>query len=101
MSRRTALLYRQKFDLAERILGNKAGFYRPEGSFYLWLDVGDGEAATKRLWGEQAIKVLPGGYFAHDYPDGRNIGQSYIRVALVQDLPQIEEGLERMGRILD
>ena len=95
-------LYRRKFDIAERILGNKTGFYRPEGSFYLWLDVGDGEAMTRRLWAEEAIKVLPGGYFAHEYADGRNVGRSYIRIALVQDdLQQVEEGLERMSRVLD
>ena len=42
-------LYRAKFDLAQRRLGNRFGFYRPAGGFFLWLDVGDGEAARGRL----------------------------------------------------
>ena len=41
-------LYRAKFDLAQRRLGNRFGFYRPAGGFFLWLDVGDGEAACRR-----------------------------------------------------
>jgi N-succinyldiaminopimelate aminotransferase len=94
-------LYRRKYEIAERLLGNKAGFYRPDGGFYLWLDVGDGEAVSRRLWQEAGIRVPPGAYFAHDYPDGRNVGHDYIRVALVQNLEQIEEGLERMSRVLE
>ncbi|TAN76910.1 MAG: aminotransferase class I/II-fold pyridoxal phosphate-dependent enzyme [Magnetospirillum sp.] len=39
-------IYRTKLDLAERILGGRFGFYRPAGGFFLWLDVGDGEAAA-------------------------------------------------------
>ena len=30
-------LYREKFDIAERILGNRFGFYRPGGGFFLWV----------------------------------------------------------------
>ena len=64
MSRRTAPLYRRKFDLAEAAFAGRYGFYRPEGGFFLWLDVGDGEAAALRLWRDAAIRVLPGGYTA-------------------------------------
>ena len=53
-------LYRAKFDLAQRRLGNRFGFYRPAGGFFLWLDVGDGEAACRRLWREAGVRVLPG-----------------------------------------
>ncbi len=56
--------YRRKFDIAEAAIGGRFGFYRPEGGFFLWLDVGDGEAATVRLWRDAAIRVLPGGYTA-------------------------------------
>ncbi len=42
-------LYRRKFDVAERILTGRFGFYRPPGGFLLWLDVGDGEAAARTL----------------------------------------------------
>jgi len=53
-------LYREKFDAAEHILSGRFGFYRPDGGFFLWLDVGDDEAATQALWTEAAVRVLPG-----------------------------------------
>lgn len=92
-------LYRAKFDVAERLLGGSLGFYRPPGGFFLWLDVGDGEAAAKRLWAEAALRVLPGAYLAHG-GDGANPGAPYIRVALVHDPATATEALERMARVL-
>ena len=44
--------YRKNFRVAEQILHNRFGYYTPGGGFFLWLDVGDGEEATRRLWGE-------------------------------------------------
>jgi N-succinyldiaminopimelate aminotransferase len=93
-------LYRQKFDIAERVLGGRFGFYRPPGGFFLWLDVGDGEDATRRLWADAGIKVVPGGYIARPEADGRNVGKPYIRVALVHDAETVEAGLGRMVRAL-
>ena len=93
-------LYREKFDTAERILGNRHGFYRPDGGFYLWLDVGDGEEAARRLWAEAAIKVQPGTYFAHTHADGTDVGKRYIRIALVHDLDTVTTALHRMNDVL-
>jgi N-succinyldiaminopimelate aminotransferase len=93
-------LYREKFDAAERILGNRYGFYRPDGGFYLWLDVGDGEEAARTLWAKAAIKVQPGTYFAHTYADGTDVGKQYIRVALVHDLETVTTALQRIGDVL-
>ena len=93
--------YRAKFDIAERLLGGRFGYYRPGGGFYLWLDVVDGEAAAKRLWSEAGIKVLPGGYVTKPDADGRNIGKQYIRVALVHDLETTEAALTRMASVLE
>ena len=84
-------LYSEKLDLAERILSNRFGFYRPLGGFFLWLDVGDGEAAAKELWSNGAIRVLPGSYLAAENPDGQNSCAPYIRVALVHDRELMEE----------
>ena len=93
-------LYRAKIDLAERILGDRFGFYRPAGGFFLWLDVGDGEAAAIRLWREADIRVLPGSYLAaEDSVDG-NPGHRYIRVALVHDLATTEAALTRLAAVL-
>ena len=60
-------LYRAKFDLADQIIGNRYGYKRPAGGFFLWLDVsqhGGSEAATVKLWKEAGLRVLPGNYAA-------------------------------------
>ncbi len=51
-------LYREKFDLADQIVGDRYGYRRPAGGFFLWLDVsaqGGSEAATLRLWREAGL----------------------------------------------
>lgn len=86
-------LYREKYDLADEHLAGRLGHYRPDGGFFLWLEVGDGEAAAARLWAEAALKVLPGGYLGRPDASGANPGQSAIRVALVHDLATTEAAL--------
>lgn len=95
-------LYRRKFDIAERLLAGRAGFYRPDGGFYLWLDVGDGEAAARRLWSEAGVKAMPGGYLSRAKADGtgRSPGAPYIRLALVHDPATTEAALSRVAAIL-
>jgi aspartate/methionine/tyrosine aminotransferase len=93
-------LYRTKVDLAERVLGGRFGFYRPEGGFFLWLDVGDGEAAARRLWQEAAIKTLPGAYIALPDAAGASPGARYLRVALVHEEAVLGEALGRMAQVL-
>ncbi len=93
-------LYRAKFDLAEKLLGGRLGFYRPAGGFYLWLDVGNGEQAAAKLWRAAGIRTLPGAYMARTAADGGNPGAPYIRAALVPDLAATRRALERMAEIL-
>ena len=93
-------LYRRKFDIAERALRGRFGFYRPAGGFFLWLDVGDGEQAAKRLWREAALRTLPGAYIARQNGSGENPGRRYLRVALVHDDATIAAGLQRLLRVL-
>jgi len=93
-------LYEAKFDLADSILGNRFGYARPEGGFYLWLDVGDGEAAALKLWRDAALRVIPGVYLARPGPGGRNPGAGYIRCALVHDIETTEEALRRLANTL-
>jgi N-succinyldiaminopimelate aminotransferase len=95
--------YAARFLAARRLLGNRSNFRLPDGGFFLWLDVGDGVAATLRLWREAGIRVLPGAYMGRETEPGKsqsNPGFSYIRVALVSDLSTIEAALGRMGEIL-
>jgi aspartate/methionine/tyrosine aminotransferase len=68
------------------------GFSLPEGGFFLWLPVPDGEAATLRLWRETGVRVLPGAYLSRDV-DGENPGAGYIRVALVAPRDETQRGL--------
>jgi len=91
--------YRANFKVAEQILHNRFGYFTPGGGFFLWLDVGDGEAATRKLWGEAHVKVLPGAYLCRD-TDGANPAQRYIRVALVQDEKTTREALGRLASVL-
>jgi aspartate/methionine/tyrosine aminotransferase len=96
-------LYVAKFDLADRIIGNRYGYKRPAGGFFLWLDVsahGGDEAVTKKLWQEGGLRVIPGHYLARDGADGRNPGVGYIRVALVHDKDTTEEALQRLVQVL-
>jgi len=89
-------LYRQKFDLALDMLDGAFGAERPGGGFYLWLDVGDSEAAAKKLWTDAGLRVLPGAYLARDNDDGSNPGAAYIRLALVHDLDTTREAMTRL-----
>lgn len=93
-------LYRAKFDLAAQLLGPRFGFARPPGGFFLWLDVGDGEAAARALWQQAAMRVLPAPILARDCEDGGNPGRCYVRVALVDDLAASEDALRRLLNVL-
>ncbi|CAK0745448.1 hypothetical protein CCP2SC5_1340001 [Azospirillaceae bacterium] len=92
--------YCAKFDAAEAVLQGKFDYARPDGGFFLWLNVGDGEAATRALWREGGIKVLPGAYLSQTDSEGRNPGREYIRVALVQEPETIAAACARMVQIL-
>jgi N-succinyldiaminopimelate aminotransferase len=91
-------LYKEKFEDAEAILGRHPQFYKPDGGFYLWLKVGDGEATTQTLWKEAGVKVMPGRYLSRE--DGDAPGFPYIRVALVHSRHKTAEGLRRMAALL-
>ncbi len=89
-------LYRKKYAMADRILGNLEGYRAPEAGFFVWLDVGDGEAAALKLWRETGVRVLPGRYLSRPAPDwlgGEDPGERYIRIALVEPLAEVERGL--------
>jgi N-succinyldiaminopimelate aminotransferase len=92
--------YRDKIDAAEQALAGRFGFYRPPGGFFLWLEVGDGEQATRRLWEQGGIKVLPGAYLTRPDAGGINHGAPFIRVALVHDTPVVTEACARIAEIL-
>jgi len=96
-------LYTAKFDLADQIIGDRYGYERPDGGFFLWLDVskyGGSEIVTKRLWQEAGVRVVPGRYLAREQADGSNPGADFIRVAMVQDKATTAEALHRLVAVL-
>ena len=93
-------LYRAKFDAAEASLKGRYGYYRPDGGFFLWLEVGDGEEATRRLWAEGGIRVLPGAYLTRCNPGEANPGAPFIRIALVNDAETVGNACAAIARIL-
>ncbi len=92
-------LYAEKYALADAILGNLPGYAAPEAGFFLWLRVGDGEAAALRLWREAGVRALPGAYLSRPTPQG-DPGAAYLRVALVAPAAQVRRGLEAIARVL-
>nr|WP_246252334.1 aminotransferase class I/II-fold pyridoxal phosphate-dependent enzyme [Ancylobacter pratisalsi] len=92
-------LYRAKFDIADRMLAGRYGYERPDGGFFLWLDVrhlGGGEAAARLLWEREGLRTVPGGYLCRSDAQGRNPGENYLRIALVQDPATTEAALARL-----
>jgi N-succinyldiaminopimelate aminotransferase len=88
-------LYAEKFALAGQTFAGLQGFQLPEGGFFLWLPVDDGEQAALKLWRETGVRVLPGAYLSRDV-GGDNPGKSYIRVALVAPKDDMQRGLETL-----
>jgi len=96
-------LYREKFDLADQIVGDRYGYERPAGGFFLWLDVsaqGGSEEAALKLWREGGLRVVPGRYLAREQNDGSNPGADYIRVAMVHNNEITAEALHRLVAVL-
>ena len=88
-------LYIEKFEIADRILGNVPGYRSPEAGFFLWLPVADGERAALDLWAKTGVRTLPGAYLSRD-AGGANPGADYIRVALCGPKDDVERGLTRL-----
>ncbi len=85
-------LYHAKFDAADAIFAGLQGIKTPEGGFFLWLPVDDGEAAALKAWQQTGVRVLPGAYLSRDV-NGENPGKGYIRVALVAPKEEMQRGL--------
>lgn len=88
-------LYQDKFRTADEVFAGVQGFQNPEGGFFLWLPVEDGEAAALKLWTETGVRVLPGAYLSRDV-GGDNPGKGYIRVALVAPKDEMQRGLTKL-----
>ena len=87
--------YKKKFQLAKSIFKKDYGFYIPDGGFYLWLNVGNGEKITQELWRKEGIKVMPGSYLSK-----AKTSEAYIRVALVGSIIETNSSLQSMYKLL-
>ena len=88
-------LYHAKFRVADAIFADMQGYTPPEGGFFLWLPVDDGEAAAIKLWTQTGVRVLPGAYLSRDV-GGQNPGKGYIRVAMVAPKDDMQRGLTQL-----
>ena len=88
-------LYAEKFKMADEIFAGVSGYNSPEAGFFLWIEVGDGEAAALKLWQDTGVRVLPGAYLSRDV-EGENPGKKYVRAALVAPKNEAEQGLIRL-----
>ena len=94
--------YRVKFDVCDEVLGSRFGYARPDGGFFLWLDMsnlGGAEDAALTIWQAGGVRVVPGAYLAEPDRAGVNPGASYVRVALVEDAATVQEALERLVHV--
>ncbi|MDK3071570.1 aminotransferase class I/II-fold pyridoxal phosphate-dependent enzyme [Sedimentitalea sp. JM2-8] len=88
-------LYREKYAIADEVLGSVQGYQAPQAGFFLWLPVENGEAAALKLWQDTGVRVLPGAYLAQG-ETGANPGEGYIRVAMVAPKTEMQSGLIRL-----
>lgn len=98
------LAYRRKFDVCDAVLGDRFGYRRPDGGFFVWLDVahfGGGVDTTVTLWKRAGVKVLPGAFLAQKDRFGENPGEDFIRLALVAECEAIKEALQRITSVLE
>ena len=92
-------LYKEKCHLADQIFHDVQSYNSPAAGFFLWLAVEDDEKATKKLWTESGIRVLPGSYLSRDTEIG-NPGKRFIRVALVEPMEDVGRGLNTIRKVL-
>lgn len=91
-------VYRRRRDRATALLDAEGiGYLRPDGAFYLWIDVRDRTAGDVREWAfrlvrEHGVAVAPGSTFGPR-------GEGWIRVSLSTDEADLLEGLRRIARM--
>lgn len=87
-------VYRERRDVMVRGL-RSLGFdlQLPKGTFYLFFGVGGSSIEFANRMLDVGVVVTPGIGF------GQN-GEGFVRMALTQPVPRLEEALERMGKAL-
>lgn len=98
---RSALRARRDAMLAalERSLPTGVSWSRPQGGYFLWLDLGSGDAsALAGRAGEEGVAIVKGADF---FPAGSGAGASAARLAFSFESPRrIAEGIARLAALL-
>jgi aspartate aminotransferase len=88
--------YRERRDLATAALDERGiGYLRPQGAFYLWIDVRDRCGGDVRRWAldllrDQGVALAPGVTFGP-------AGEGWARVSLATATEDLLEGLARLS----
>lgn len=91
--------YRDKYKVADEVFDGFDGYHAPEAGFFLWLNVGDGEAASLKIWQQTGVRTLPGKYLSRNV-DGHDPGAAYLRVAMVAPIDEMRRGLTAIRNII-
>ena len=84
--------YDKNFQLSEQILKST----KPQGGFFNFIPVENDLHATKHLWENHGVKVMPGSFMAFEN-NNDNPGKNYLRIALVNDADTTKKGLDRVS----
>ena len=88
--------YQEKFQATEPVLSNVFKISIPDGGFYYWPQIqGNDESFAEQLFINENITVLPGQYLGRNF-QGNNPGESHIRIALVAEIEQCVDAIERL-----
>ena len=93
---RNQQFYRKNFAVAQDSLSPHFDVRQPAGGFFLWLNVGDGIAATQRLWTQVGLRVMPGAYMGLNDKNSGNPGAAFIRLALVEESDILKQALDAL-----
>jgi N-succinyldiaminopimelate aminotransferase len=93
--------YLAKFDVVTPIVASVLDTRRPDAGFYLWARVpgGDDQAFCRELLRQYNVLTLPGSFLARDN-QGRNPGNGFVRLALVEPLERCIEAAQRIRSFL-
>ncbi len=92
--------YNEKYTGFAGTLGDALPLLIPEGSFYLWPDIGgDDEQFCRKLYEAENVLLLPGSYLGRAAENG-NPGRGFVRISLVPKLSECLEAAHRIRRFL-
>ena len=93
-------LYAEKFYQAAALLKPVLAVKLPDAGFYLWLRVPIADTHfAQQLYRDYNVTVLPGSFLARE-AHGVNPGENFIRIALVPELNETVEAVQRIAAFI-